>query len=147
MLDLYLLIVKCPFNEIKILQWVTIDLKKTFQFIYYSNTHLNSRETVPLQTNWQQKHAFEFRAVPVTNKIHFCQNNELTATVHISYQNIFLYFFNKIIQKFICWPEVQLLHSAARLPRLAAKLPRLAAMLLRSAAADLLHPLAEPRAA
>ena len=48
MLDLLLLIVKCPFNKIKILWWPTIALEKSFRLIY-GNTHLNSRETVPLR--------------------------------------------------------------------------------------------------
>ena len=47
MLDLLLLIVKCPFNKIKILWWAASALEKSFQVIY-NNTHLNSRETVPL---------------------------------------------------------------------------------------------------
>ena len=45
--DLLLLIVKCPFNKIKILWWPTKALEKSFWLIY-SNSHLNSRETVPL---------------------------------------------------------------------------------------------------
>ena len=47
MLNLFLLIVKCPFNKIKILGWVTLALEKSFQLIN-SDTHLNSRKTVPL---------------------------------------------------------------------------------------------------
>ena len=43
-LDPLLLIVKCPFNKIKIF---VMALEKSFRLIY-SNTHLNSRETVPL---------------------------------------------------------------------------------------------------
>ena len=47
MLDLLLLIVKCPFNEMKILLLAALALEHIFRLIY-SNTHLNSHETVPL---------------------------------------------------------------------------------------------------
>ena len=48
-LYLLLLIVKFPFNKIKIIRWATIALeKRAFDSYMYSNPHLNSRETVPL---------------------------------------------------------------------------------------------------
>ena len=48
MLDLLLLIVKCPFNKIKILQWTVKALEKSFKLMY-RNTHLNSHERVPFK--------------------------------------------------------------------------------------------------
>ena len=45
--ELIFKIVKCPCNKIKNLWWASPALQKSFQLIY-SNTHLNSRETVPL---------------------------------------------------------------------------------------------------
>ena len=47
MSDLLLLIVKCAFNKIQILQWMIKVLEKSFRLIY-NNTHLNSCERVPL---------------------------------------------------------------------------------------------------
>ena len=47
-LDCFLLILKWPFNKIKILWFATTALKESFRLIF-SNTHLYSRETVPLR--------------------------------------------------------------------------------------------------
>ena len=47
--NLRLLILKCPFNKIKIVCWALKALEKSFRLIY-SNTRLNICETVPLRT-------------------------------------------------------------------------------------------------
>jgi len=39
---------KCPFNRIQILRWATLALEKSFRLIY-RNTHLGSRDAVPLK--------------------------------------------------------------------------------------------------
>ena len=42
------LIVKCPYNKVKILWWATFVIEKSLLLIYI-NAHLNSSETVPLK--------------------------------------------------------------------------------------------------
>ena len=61
---------KKPFDKIKILWWQTIALEKSFPLIY-SNTHLNSHETVPLKFRKYDRLVIQWGLQFKNQKIHF----------------------------------------------------------------------------
>ena len=90
--------------KIKFLWWATSVLEKSFQFLY-SNTHLNSHETVPLTTSVQQ------------GKVLFSIYHSFFQVVHLKFLSFLWCVFVKHVFKAVPLQQIKL-HSFVSYSRL-----------------------------